>query len=81
MRARTILVVLAALTVLATASTVGRAQQQTGEVFGEVTDQSGAVTPGVTVTLTSPILLQPLVAVTSETGTYHFRVSKSAPTR
>ena len=48
------------------------AQQQTGEIFGKVVDPSGAVMPGVTVTLTSPILLQPLVAVSSETGTYQF---------
>src|SRR5919201_1851908 len=48
------------------------AQQQTGEIFGKVTDQSGATLPGVTVTLTSPILLEPLTAVTSETGTYQF---------
>jgi hypothetical protein len=72
MRVRTILVALAALAVLATTSTVARAQQKTGEIFGKVTDQSGAVLPGVSVTLTAPILLQPLVAVTSETGTYQF---------
>jgi hypothetical protein len=46
--------------------------QQTGEIFGRATDQSGAVLPGVTVTLTAPTLLQPLVAVTSETGSYQF---------
>ena len=33
------------------------AQSQTGEIFGKVTDQSGAVLPGVTVTLTGPVLL------------------------
>jgi hypothetical protein len=49
-----------------------QAQQQTGEVFGKVTDQSGGVLPGVTVTLSAPHLLQPLTAVTSETGTYQF---------
>jgi hypothetical protein len=48
------------------------AQSQTGEIFGKVTDQSGAVLPGVTVTLTAPNLLQPLTAITSETGTYQF---------
>jgi len=53
-------------------TTPARAQQATGEIFGKVTDQSAAVVPGVTVTLTSPILLQPLVAVTSGTGTYQF---------
>jgi hypothetical protein len=49
-----------------------RAQSQTGEIFGKVTDESGAVLPGVVVTLTSPILLQPLTATTSETGSYQF---------
>src|SRR5512132_614998 len=48
------------------------AQQQTGEIFGKVTDSSGAVLPGVTVTLSAPHLLQPLTAVTSDTGTYQF---------
>jgi hypothetical protein len=51
---------------------LANAQSQTGEIFGKVTDQSGAVLPGVTVTLTAPNLLQPLTAVTSETGTYQF---------
>jgi hypothetical protein len=46
--------------------------QNTSQVFGKVTDASGAVMPGVTVTLTSPALLEPRVAVTSETGTYEF---------
>src|SRR5437763_1400433 len=61
-----------ALVALFAAGTVASAQQQTGEIFGKVTDSSGAVLPGVTVTLTGPVLLQPLTAVTSETGTYQF---------
>ena len=69
MRVRTIVVALMAL--LAT-SALATAQQQTGEIFGKVTDQSGGVLPGVTVTLTAPNLLQPLTAVTSETGSYQF---------
>ena len=48
------------------------AQSQTGEIFGKVTDQSGAVLPGVTITLTSPVLLQPLTAVTGDTGAFQF---------
>jgi hypothetical protein len=48
------------------------AQQQTGEIFGKVTDQSGAVLPGVAVTVTAPSLLQPLTAITSESGTFQF---------
>jgi hypothetical protein len=48
------------------------AQVATGEIYGKVSDASGAVLPGVAVTLTSPVLLQPLAGVTSETGTYRF---------
>jgi hypothetical protein len=46
--------------------------QQTGSIYGKVTDQSGAAVPGVTVTLSSPTLLQPLSATASDTGTYQF---------
>jgi Carboxypeptidase regulatory-like domain/TonB-dependent Receptor Plug Domain len=46
--------------------------QNTSQVFGKATDTSGAVLPGVTVTLSSPALLEPRVAVTSDTGTYEF---------
>jgi hypothetical protein len=46
--------------------------QNTSQVFGKVTDASGGVMPGVTVTLSSPALLEPRVAVTSVTGTYEF---------
>ncbi len=61
-----------ALVALCAASTLASAQQQTGEIFGKATDQQGALLPGVTVTLSGPVLLQPLTAVTSETGTYQF---------
>src|SRR6188508_112315 len=69
MRVRAMVLALAAL--LAVSGAAG-AQQQTGEIFGKVTDSSGAVLPGVTVTLSAPHLLQPLTAVTSDTGTYQF---------
>src|SRR5262245_41140597 len=46
--------------------------QNTSQVFGKVTDVSGAVMPGVTLTLSSPALLEPRVALTSVTGTYEF---------
>jgi hypothetical protein len=69
MRVRAIVLALVAL--FAT-SAVTSAQQQTGEIFGKATDQSGAVLPGVTVTLTAPNLLQPQTAVTSDTGSYVF---------
>lgn len=48
------------------------AQQQTGEIFGHVNDNTGAILPGVTVTLTGPALIQPLTATTSATGSYQF---------
>ncbi len=48
------------------------AQIQAGEITGKVTDNSGAVLPGVAVTLTGEQLLQPLVSTTSATGTYQF---------
>jgi hypothetical protein len=48
------------------------AQQPTGQIFGKVTDESGAVLPGVTVTLSGPSLLQPLTTTSSESGTFQF---------
>src|SRR6185369_8019124 len=68
MRVRTVLAFLAVLLI----ATAAAAQQPTGEIFGKATDQSGALLPGVTVTLSAPSLLQPLTAVTSATGTYQF---------
>jgi hypothetical protein len=64
-------IVLALVALFAT-STLATAQSQTGEIFGKVTDSSGGVLPGVTVTLSGNVLLQPLTAVTSETGTFQF---------
>jgi hypothetical protein len=46
--------------------------QQPGEVYGKVTDASGAVMPGVTVTLAGPSLLQPMVATSGPSGAYRF---------
>ena len=56
--------------VLLLGTTAAVAQQQTGEIFGRAADKSGAVLPGATVTVAGPALIQPRVAVTSETGTY-----------
>ncbi len=68
------LLVVCLVCALLTAVGIGpaRAQQQTGTIYGRVTDQSGAAVPGVTVTLTGPVLLQPLTATSSETGSYLF---------
>ena len=70
MRVR-LIAALAALALVVSVSSV-RAQSQTGEIFGKVTDDSGAVLPGVQVTITSPTLLQPQSATSSETGSFQF---------
>ncbi|MGH9314227.1 MAG: TonB-dependent receptor [Vicinamibacterales bacterium] len=54
------------------AATLGWAQVQTGDIFGRVTDNTGAILPGATVTLSGPALLQPLTAITGESGAYQF---------
>jgi Carboxypeptidase regulatory-like domain len=46
--------------------------QGTGSIFGKVSDSSGGVLPGVIVTVTGTGLQQPLVATTSESGSYQF---------
>jgi hypothetical protein len=54
-------------------ATAGSAYAQgNGSIFGKVTDPSGGVLPGVTVTVTGPALQRPLVATTSASGTYQF---------
>jgi hypothetical protein len=65
--------VLALLTVLALVGSVaGVSAQNTGEIYGKVTDATGAVMPGATVTLSSSVLLQPQTAVSTENGSYRF---------
>ena len=55
------------------AVTAGSAYAQgTGSIFGKVTDPSGGVLPGVTVTVTGTGLQRPLVATTGTSGTYQF---------
>ena len=53
-------------------SAVSAYAQGMGEIFGKVTDSTGGVMPGVTVTVKGTGLQQPLVAVTGATGTYQF---------
>jgi hypothetical protein len=48
------------------------AQVTNGEVIGKVTDQTNAAVPGVTVTLESPALQQPMVTVSQASGAYRF---------
>ncbi len=55
------------------ALTAGSAHAQgMGSIFGKVTDPSGGVLPGVTVTITGPALQQPLVGTTAASGAYQF---------
>ena len=49
------------------------AQDFRGRINGTVTDNTGAVLPGVTVTTTSPALIQPQVQVTGSDGSYRFQ--------
>lgn len=69
MRSRLIVWLTAAVLAVGAA---GASAQQTGEIYGRVNDTSGAVLPGVVVTLTSPVLLRPLTATTSDSGSYRF---------
>jgi hypothetical protein len=64
---RTLLISFAASLLLA-----GHASAQTGDgsLRGYVTDEQGAVLPGVTVTATSPALLRPVTSVADATGYY-----------
>jgi hypothetical protein len=48
------------------------AQEFRGRINGTVSDNTGAVLPGVTVTATSPALIQPQVQVTGADGGYRF---------
>src|SRR5687768_13562192 len=71
MRLTRLFVVGLCLTLLATAAPVS-AQEFRGRINGTVSDNTGAVLPGVTVTATSPALIQPQVQVTGEAGDYRF---------
>ena len=59
------------IAIVATAG-VSAAQDFRGRINGTVTDNTGAVLPGVTVTASSPALIQPQVQVTSAEGDYRF---------
>jgi hypothetical protein len=61
---------LVAAALLLTLGVTSAFAQSTGEIYGRAADTSGAILPGATVTVAGPALIQPRVAVTSETGTY-----------
>lgn len=48
------------------------AQEFRGRINGVVTDNTGAILPGVTVTASSPAMIQPQVQVTGPDGSYRF---------
>ncbi len=50
----------------------GLAQENSGEISGTVTDESGAVVPGAKLTATSPTLPRGLAATTDALGKYTF---------
>lgn len=75
MRRRWLYLVVAILASCLTASTAfaqGGGASQTGTINGKVTDSSGGVLPGVTVTITSPSMMGSQTSVTNESGLYRF---------
>ncbi|MGQ0736476.1 MAG: carboxypeptidase regulatory-like domain-containing protein [Acidobacteriota bacterium] len=71
MRLTRIAVAILCVALLTTAASAS-AQEFRGRVNGTVTDNTGAVLPGVTVTASSPALIQPQVQVTGGEGDYRF---------
>ncbi len=57
---------------LALAAGTAGAQELRGRIDGAVTDNTGGVLPGVTVTVSGPALIQPQVMVTGADGGYRF---------
>ena len=73
-RGNRVLIPVLGLVALALAPTAVRAQNATATIEGKVTDESGGVLPGVTVTATSPALQLPQVStVTGANGEYELR--------
>ena len=62
----------AILAVVFAAASSAFAQDFRGRINGTVTDNTGAVLPGVTVTVSSPALIQAQVQVTAADGQYRF---------
>ncbi len=64
--------VASALVLVALAATAAAGQDFRGRINGSVTDNTGAVLPGVTVTASGPALIQPQVQVTGAEGDFRF---------
>src|SRR5262245_33147050 len=69
-----LLVVCVCLTAIAAGVVPAGAQRTTGEIIGKVSDDSGAVLPGVAVTLRGAAIAGTPSTVTSEAGVYRFPV-------
>jgi len=65
------------LFILLICSTAAFGQEFTGNIDGRVTDGSGAVIPGVNITLSSPAIQGTRQAISGETGAYQFRLLPS----
>ncbi|MGE0815302.1 MAG: carboxypeptidase regulatory-like domain-containing protein [Vicinamibacterales bacterium] len=61
-----------ALAVVLAAARGAAAQRTTGDIRGVITDESGAVLPGVTVTLRGPAVQGAPTTVSNESGVYRF---------
>ena len=64
------IVCLAAVILLSFVVVPTDAQEQRGSIVGTARDNTGAVLPGVTITATSPALIQPSETVTGSKGAY-----------
>jgi hypothetical protein len=71
MRDRFVLLAFVVMLGMVTALPAG-AQELRGRITGVVTDNTGAVLPGVTVTAVGPALIQPQTTTTSADGTYRY---------
>ena len=63
---------LLSVVVIGLAAAPATAQELRGRITGVVTDNSGAVLPGVTVTAVGPALIQPQTTVSGGEGTYRY---------
>src|SRR5215213_4777990 len=61
-----------ALAVPSLSAAQGGGASSTGTIQGRVTDTSGAILPGVTVTATSPSMIGTQSQVSNENGSYRF---------
>ena len=67
-----VLAALAIVTTFGLAPAAAQTGQTFGELVGKITDDQGAVLPGVTVTLSGPAVMGTPTAVTGATGVYRF---------